>query len=190
MQTSGARMRLCPPFTFAYRPDIKGLVHRGRQREPCTSGIDKKGAWQHVSVWWPGLRMESIQHKAPCQVGLNWIQCTCASLAYQEAGYWCALPDAQVSKPKLDNGRRLKSHLRQCRILSPGCLARHSSDPISWLLRTEASNSDLVASQLLCIPTVVAVFWQLHISLAFTVQLSHLLCFITLSLLSHSWRPI
>lgn len=66
------------------------------------TGFDSIIAWSIESSWFP-LNLVSWQG--------------CPLFVYQEAGTWCVLPGAQVSKTRPDNGRCLKSHLRQCRIL-------------------------------------------------------------------------
>lgn len=45
---------------------------------------------------------------------------------------------SKISKAGLDNERHFKSCCRQCRILSPGCLAHHPSNPISWFRKSGA----------------------------------------------------
>lgn len=80
----------------------------------------------------------------------HWIKFPGLAFVYWKVCEGCAEPGAQVSKTSLDNGRYLKCHLRQYRILSTACLTHLSSDPISWLLKNDGSQSDLCFSPALC----------------------------------------
>lgn len=142
-----------------------------------------------------GLDRSTVQSKYPRQL-FHWIKFPGLEFVYWKVCEWCAEPGAQVSKTSLDNGRYLKSHLRQYRILSTACLTHLSSDPISWLLKNDGSQSDLCFSPALCSHCIDFFFYRKTVlttsrrSLVFPAMwLPHAGFTVSLSEHSVTWKP-